>query len=468
MNQTELAFTSALQQAKMIRQGEVSPLELTKLYLDRIATYDPLWGSFFHVATEQALLSAQAKTELFAKTLDKSSLPPFFGVPTAIKDLNPVAGMPCSYGSAVLKTHLPSYDEETVVRLKEAGFVLLGKTAASELGTLPYAESAGFPPTRNPWNPDYTSGGSSSGAGAAVAGGLCSIAQGADGGGSIRCPASCCGLVGLKPARGRVSFAPVGDYQNGIATNGSIARTVADVAGMLDVMAGYTTGDPYWLPDPEIPFLQAVGQSPNSLRIAFSSRIPPLVEAVPLYREMITTVAHRLQGLGHILIEDCFDVSGLVEPFKRIWAAGSITSSIPFEALSPINQWLGGVAGSAGDYLKAVYQMQAIARRFVAFMDNYDVLLLPVYTHPPIRVGEWAELSPEAVVDRIVNWIAPCPPVNASGLPAIALPSGLLDDNGLPIGFQIIGKPADELTLLRLAGQIELAYPWENLQTMYP
>ena len=198
----------------------------------------------------------------------------------------------------MLKEQIAPYDDAVVTRLKQAGFIVLGKTATSELGALPYTEPEGFPPARNPWNVDHTPGGSSGGSAAAVAAGLCAIAQGSDGGGSIRGPASCCGIVGLKPARGRVSNAPIGEYQGGIATPGPLARTVADAAALLDVMAGYVTGDPYWLPDPEVPFLAASRQPPPPLRIAYATTIPPMGTATPDCCQVVEETVTLLAELG--------------------------------------------------------------------------------------------------------------------------------------------------------------------------
>ena len=183
MNSVDIAFASALDLAQCIRKREISPLELTQLYLERIQRYDPQLGSFFTVAADLALEDAQVKTEQLAKIPDTVELPPFFGIPAAIKDLNPTAGLPCSYGVAALKSQIATEDDNISQRMRKAGFILLGKTATSELGTFPYCESPGFAPTRNPWNLDYTAGGSSGGAAAAVAAGLCAIAQGSDGGG---------------------------------------------------------------------------------------------------------------------------------------------------------------------------------------------------------------------------------------------------------------------------------------------
>lgn len=454
MNPVELAFSSALEQAQLIRRREVSPLELVELYLERIERLDSQLGSFFHVAAEMALADAKTKTQQLSQTQDVSQLPTFFGVPTAIKDLNAVANMPCTYGTPLMKDNIATYDDGVVTRMKEAGFIILGKTATPEAGSLPYTEPQGFPPTRNPWHLDYTPGGSSGGAAAAVAAGLTSIAQGSDGGGSIRGPAFCCGLVGIKPARGRVSHAPVGDHQNGVSTQGPLARTVADAAALLDVMSGYIVGDPYWLPEPETSFLSATQQVPKQLRIAFSTSIPEIGGSAEICQQSVRETAASLEEMGHILEPGCPNCQGLVEPFTKVWQAGVAATGLPTETMGPMNRWIAQQSGSAGEYLQAVRQMQVVARQIVAFFEVFDVLLLPVYLQPTIRIGEWANLSPEATLEKIINWIAPCPPFNAAGLPAIALPMGF-DANGLPLGIQLVGKPAAESTLISLAAQLE-------------
>lgn len=459
MNQTDLAFCPALEQARLIRTKEISPLELTESYLERIERLDPQIGSYFTVMADAARTLATAQTEQLSRTSDVAELPPFVGVPIAIKDLTPVAGVRCTYGTVALQNHVPDYDEAVVARIKAAGFVILGKTATSQLGSLPYTEPPGFPPARNPWNLDYTAGGSSGGAAAAVAAGLSAVAQGSDAGGSIRGPAFCCGLVGIKPTRGRVSFAPVGDYQSGISCNGPIARTVRDAAALLDVMSGYITGDPYWLPAPEVPFVEAADQPLGHLRIAFTTKVEPLGEASPPCQQAVLETVKLLTELGHSVEAGCPDFAGLIEPFTVIWQSGVAMSGLPSEALEPMNRWLLSRTCAAGQYLQAVSQMQVIARRIVAFFDQFEVLILPTYLHSPIRIGEWAALGPEETLQRIIQWIGPCPPFNASGQPALAIPTGL-DPNGLPIGIQLVGRPGAEATLIALAAQLEAAKPF--------
>lgn len=289
---SDIVFKSALEQAQLIKNRYISPLELTELYLERIERYNPQLGCFYYVAAESAIADARQKTEQLAQTQDVTQLPLLFGVTTAIKDLNSVLGMPTSYGVAALKDKIADYEAAVVTKLKNAGLIILGKTATSQLGSLPYTEPPGFPPTRNPHNLEYTAGGSSGGAAAAVAAGLCAVAQGNDGGGSIRGPAFCCGIVGLKPSRGRVSFAPFGDYQNGIATHGVLSRTVLDSAAVLDIISGYVPGDPYWLNDPSIPFLSATQQSLPQLRIGSVTAIAPFTVHTALEQTVTTTVKH--------------------------------------------------------------------------------------------------------------------------------------------------------------------------------
>ncbi|MBD2387743.1 amidase [Cylindrospermum sp. FACHB-282] len=456
MNEIDLAFTPALELAKFIRRGEVSPLELVEIYLERIGQLNPQLGSYFTVTAELAEADAKAKTELLTTT---SELPPFFGVPISIKDLNAVAGVSCSYGNPVLINNISDFDDGVVTWIKQAGFIILGKTATSEIGSLPYSEPVGFPPARNPWNLDYTPGGSSGGAASSVAAGLSAIAQGSDGGGSIRGPAACCGLVGIKPSRGRVTKAPFGDRLAGIATNGPIARTVADAAALLDVISGYVTGDPYWLPNPEPSFLAATQTKLGSLRIAYGTSITSIGEADANCKAAVLQTVQLLAQLGHQVEEKSPDFSGLVEPFQIVWQAGVAASGIPPEALQLMNRWLIAQTVSVVEYLQAVAEMQIVSRQIVAFFDTVDVLVLPVYLHSPIQVGEWANLTPEETFEKVIRWVAPCPPANATGQPAIAIPVGF-DSNGLPMSVQLIGKPAAEATLISLAAQLEAANPW--------
>ena len=462
MNSIDLAFTPALDQAQLIRSKQISPLELTELYLNRIEHLNPKLGSYYRVMTESAIADAKEKTEQLVR--DASDLPPFFGVPIAIKDLNPVAGEPCSYGVKAAQKRIAEEDDGVVAKIKQAGFIILGKTATAQLGSFPYTEPPGFPPTRNPWNLDYTPGGSSGGSAAALAAGLCPVAQGSDGGGSIRGPAFCCGLVGIKPARGRVSHAPVGDRLAGLATNGPLGRTVADTAALLDAMAGYVSGDPYWLPDPDPSFLASIHQSLPPLKIAFATNLSPLGEATSLCKQAVLDTVTLLEEMNHTLDEVVLpNLEALIEPFTTLWQCVLAEVNVPGFVLEKVNRWLLSRARKvdSGAYQRAVGQTQMIARKLVAFCEPYDVLVLPTYMHPSIRVGEWAKLRPAKTLEKIIYWIAPCPPFNASGQPAISIPTGF-DANGVPVGVQLVGRPASEALLIALAARIEEARPWSQ------
>ncbi|RMD70962.1 MAG: amidase [Cyanobacteria bacterium J149] len=453
-NKKNISSISTVELSKLIHSKEISPLEILEFYAPQIEEKNPKLGAFTYLNLDLAYKEAKEKTEILAQVDHTSCLPFFFGIPTAIKDLYPVKGMPTSYGNGFVKDQIADYDCGITGKIKEAGFIIVGKTATSELGSLPYTESIGLPPCRNPHNLDYTAGGSSGGAASAVAGGLLPIAPGSDGGGSVRGPAFCCGLVGLKPSRGRVSNAPVGDYQGGIATHGCLSRTVADSAALLDAIAGYITGDPYWLPNPETSFLSALTQETGKLKIAFATSVLPAGEVDLILKTQVDAIALCLQEMGHELVEACPDFTTLVEPFKIIWQSGITAAGFPEQILNPMNQWLKQNSPDLGTYLRAVHQMQVISRQIVGFFDHFDLLLLPTYMSPPIKIGAWADLPPEKTLEKIIHWINPCPPFNATGQPAIALPTGFTEDN-LPIGVQLIGKPADEKTLLQIAYQLE-------------
>ncbi|MEB3274268.1 MAG: amidase [Prochlorothrix sp.] len=471
MLETDLASRSALDQAQLLRQGQITPIDLVETYLARIERFDPQLGSYVTVMADQARAEAQAKTEALVQSPNWAEKPPLWGVPISVKDLNPVAGVPCSYGIAAARDRIASADDGVVTQLRQAGLVLLGKTATSQVATLPYTEPPGFPPARNPWNRDYTPGGSSGGAAAAVAAGLCPIAQGSDGGGSVRGPAFCCGVVGLKPTRGRISFAPVGERMGGLAVQGPLGRTVADVAALLDAMAGYVPGDPYWLPDPEPSFLaqtQAATQQAQSgqirpRRIGVVTAIEPLGEADAPRRQAVDTTAQRLAALGHqVEAFDFPDLTPLIDPFTVLWQCVLAEAQIPWFVLERFNRWLAWRAFwvSSGAYLRALTQVQMMGRKIAAETAQFDAILLPVYRHGPLRIGQYHGQRSAQTLRDIVAWIAPCPAFNASGQPAIAIPTGDRDGNGLPLGVQLAGRSGEEAILLTIAAQLEVVHPW--------
>ncbi|HKI92350.1 MAG TPA: amidase, partial [Gaiellaceae bacterium] len=313
----ELAFAGVLELAIRVRAREVSPVELVDLYLDRIERLDPQLNSYVTVDAEGARAAARA-----AGANDSGAA--FRGVPLPIKDLHETAGLRTTYSTKSFADYVPDFDQAAVRRLREAGFVFLGKTNTPELGTIAQTESELNGACRNPWDTDRTPGGSSGGAAAATAAGLCPAAQGSDGGGSIRIPASCCGLVGLKPSRGRVSPAPYGSGTLGLGTVGSLTRSVRDTAALLDVMAGPEPGEFFFAAEPERPFLAEVDEDPGRLRIAFTTEPPIAVPHDDACVAAVRETADLLAELGHDVREATppWPSDELLIHFIRVWQVG--------------------------------------------------------------------------------------------------------------------------------------------------
>jgi amidase len=453
----ELAFLPATEQALLVRSREISSAELVGLYLERIERLDPQLNSFVTVRGEEALAEARASDAAGGDA-------PFRGVPIAIKDLTATNGIRTTYSCSAFVDHVPDFDTAVVRRVRDAGFVIVGKTNTPEFGTVAFTESELNGATRNPWNPDLTPGGSSGGAAAAVASGLVPLAHGSDGGGSIRIPASCCGLFGLKPSRGRVSAAPFGSLE-GLSTAGSLSRTVADTAAFLDVISGYEPGDPWWAPPPDRPFAEEVGVDPGPLRIAVTSTPPIEVPVHPDCSTAVRSVAALLEDLGH-RVEDGMPLwfeADLIDLFITIWQVSPGLYAVAPEALTPLNRGLLEAARStsSADYALAAARLQAAARRIVRFWDEYDVLLTPTLALPPVPIG-WQEEGVEGAREQLRRNTEFTPftsVANLTGLPAMSLPLHGSND-GLPIGVQAFGPPAGEALLIRLAAQLEEARPW--------
>lgn len=455
----ELAFLSAVEQARLVRAREVSSVELVRLYLDRIARLDPELNAYVTVRGDEALDEAA--------TIDSSSGDaPFRGVPIAVKDLTPTAGIRTTFSSHAYGSFVPDYDTAVVRRIREAGFVIVGKTNTPEFGTTAFTESDLNGAARNPWHLDRTPGGSSGGAAAALAAGLIPIAHGTDGGGSIRIPASCCGVFGLKPSRGRISSAPFTSLE-GLSTAGPLSRTVQDAAHLLDVLAGYEPGDPWWAPVPDRPFADTVAEPPGRLRVAATST-PPI--DTPVSAECIAALqsaATLLTQLGHDVVEATppWTDADLVHTFIEIWQVGPALHLIDdLSLMTPLNRELVESArkSSAADYARAVVQLQMVARRTVAFWSEVDVVLTPTLALPPVPIG-WQNAVDGAIEQLLRNTeFTPFTAIaNLTGLPAMSLPLHWSED-GLPIGVQLIGPPAGDALLLSLAAQVEAAHPWAH------
>lgn len=459
---TDLAFEAAVDQAKLVRRGEVSPVELVEMYLRRTEKLDDELNAFVTLAPDEALDAARAAEQKVGRGDD---VPPFLGVPIAIKDLAETKGMRTTFSTKELADYVPDVDTGFVRRIKEAGFIILGKTNTPEFGTVPVTESELNGACRNPWDLSRTPGGSSGGAAAGLAAGLFPVAQGSDGGGSIRIPSSCCGLYGLKPSRGRVSSGPrLGEAWEGFSTAGPIARTVRDAAALLDVMSGYETGDPYWAPPPPRPFADEVGQPPGKLRVAVTMASPNGVPVDPAVVAATEEAARLLEALGHSVEEAAPDWAAdeTTSAFIKVVQTSPALLPVDRSRMEPLNQALLDAADalSSADYVRAVTTLQRVARRVVAFWDGYDMLLTPTLALPPVPIG-WVfqDDDPWMQLTRSGFFIPFTPPFNITGQPAASLPLHWTDDN-LPVGVQLVGRPGDDATLLRLSNQLEQASPW--------
>jgi amidase len=454
----ELAFLAAVEQARLVRSGEISSTELVQLSLDRIAQLDPQLNAFVTVCDEAALQAATA----FDSTPGDA---PFRGVPIGVKDLAATAGIRTTYSSHAYSEYVPDFDTAVVRRIREAGFVIVGKTNTPEFGTIAFTESELNGATRNPWNTELTPGGSSGGAAAAVAAGLVPIAHATDGGGSIRIPASCCGLFGLKPSRGRVSSAPFSSLE-GLSTAGPMARSVEDAAAFLDVLTGYEPGDPWWAPPPERPFSETTAEPPSRLRVAVTTNPPIDTPVDPECARAVTAAAELMAELGHEVREETppWRDPSLFELFIRVWQVGPALYPLDATQMTPLNRGLVESARetSAADYARAVAQLQVLSRRIVAFWSGTDLVLTPTLALPPVPIG-WQEAveGPIEQLFRNTEFTPFTAVANLTGQPAMSLPLHWSAD-GLPIGVQIIGPPAGDALLLSLAGQIEDAQPWAD------
>jgi amidase len=467
---SELLLRPATELATLVRAGDLSARELVEASLRRIDELQPSINAFTHVAHESALTAADA--------IEPRDPRPFAGVPIAIKDNRPVAGMPLTMCSDMFGNLVPRHDAYLVRRLREAGFVIVGKTSMPEMGILPTTEPRRFGPARNPWDPARTPGGSSGGSAAAVAAGMVPVAHGNDGGGSIRIPAACCGLVGLKPARGRVSVGPDGG-QSFLVSDGVLTRTVADTARVLDILAGPEPGDATWAPPP--PAVGYAGLSevdPGHLRIGLALNSPLEGATVdPVCEGAARDAGVLLEFLGHHVeeIEAPWSNLNLLPDFTRAfgplisfttWLGGQLTRREPSaDHVEPLTWVLYEHALSQDTikYLSAQSRLESVARSIVQALAPYDVVLTPALAARPVPIGEIDGLGPEPMDKyRRSGYFTPFTAiVNVTGQPAVVLPLYHGDD-GLPTGVQLIGPPAREEVLLSLAAQLEEANPWAD------
>ncbi len=462
----DLVTRPATELARLVHAGELTSRELVEASLERIDALQPELNAFVHVDADGALAAADAVAQGDSR--------PFAGVPIAVKDTAQVAGMPYRLGSDIFGDFVAQIDAFVVRRLREAGFVIVGKTSLPEFGILPVTEPRRFGPTRNPWDTERTPGGSSGGAAAATAAGMVPLAHGSDGGGSIRIPAACCGLVGLKPSRGRISRGPEqGDDL--LVQDGVLTRTVAETAALLDVLAGYETGDASWAPPPAEPFVAAAAREPGRLRIGVTTTAAIDAPLDPLCERAVRDAAELLESLGHDVeeVEAPWAQGGLLEVFTLVFGTpiamglffgAQVTGREPSEELvEPLSWtiWNGIRERNALDYLLARTQLGAFSRAIVALWNDHDVVMTPALAQRPVRIGEIDACSAAPWEDfRRSGQFTPYTAIfNVTGQPAISVPL-FHGDDGLPLAVQLAGKPAGEGPLLALAAQLEAARPW--------
>jgi amidase len=464
----DLLYRPVTELAASVRSGEITARELVQASLDRIDEVNPKINAFVDVFGEEALAEADG--------IGPDDPRPFAGVPIAIKNNRGVEGKRLTFAADFAGDFTAPYDHNVVQKLKAAGFVIVGTTTLPEWGILPVSQARRFGPTNNPWDLTRTPGGSSGGSAAAVAAGMIPIGHGNDGGGSTRIPAACCGLVGLKPQRGRISTAPdAGEVF--LVQDGVLTRTVAETAELLDLLQGHVLGDASWAPPPAEPFAATAARAPGRLRIAMST-LSPVPEAVvdPVAVQAVQDAARLLESLGHEVVE-------ADPPWARPELSAVFTASFgpavctqirlaemilgreaTAEDMEPLSWALFQLCRSISsvDALLAEFQLHGVGRDLVTWVDQYDALLTPALAEAPLPLGTLNPLDaddPMGAFTRSASFTPFTPPCNISGQPAISLPLFERED-GLPLAVQLIGQPAQEGALLALAAQIEEAQSW--------
>ena len=464
----ELMRKSVVEQARLIRSGEVSATAMVEAAIAAIERYNPAINAVVLPMFDEARRAVRALRG------DE----PFGGVPMLLKDMcAEYAGAPLTEGSRFLRGYISPRDSELVARYRRAGFIVLGKTNSPEFASKPTTEPELYGATRNPWDLSRSPGGSSGGAGAAVAAGMVAVAHANDGGGSTRIPAAVCGLVGLKATRGRNPLGP--DYGDigaaGLLSEHVVTRTVLDNAVMLDVTAGPDVGAPFYPPPPQRAFAAEVGADPGRLRIAFSTQPITPTPVHPECQHAVRDIARLCESLGHNVEEAKPSADGehFSEWFTAIWLAmvawmindwsvriGRQPTADMFERHT-WKMYRFDAERRPSDLLRAIHDMQRFAREVAPFFDTYDVWLTPTTPQPPVPLGyfDYDPKAPRQATERMENFPRFSAIANVTGQPAISLPLCTTAD-GLPIGIQLMGRYADEATLFRLAGQLESARPW--------
>ncbi|MER3449732.1 MAG: amidase [Chloroflexota bacterium] len=467
MNPTELCYTPAVELAHRIRRKELSPVEVFDAFAARIEALNPKLNAFCTLVLDRAREEAR---QAEAAVMRGDPLGPIHGLPVGIKDLVPTAGIRTTFGSKLYAENVPQVDGEVVRRIRAAGGIIVGKTTTPEFGHKGVTDSPLFGITRNPWNPDRTPGGSSGGAAAAVAAGMVPLAQGSDGGGSIRIPAAFCGIFGYKPSYGLVSRAPTLDYFTTLSHLGPMTRTVADGILFLKAMAGYDHKDPYSLPFPtdQLDNVPAAAESLKGLKIAWS----PDLGYAPVEAEVLelTRLAVRaFEELGAIVEEASPGFENPLPAFEVLFGtllAVQVVDYLPDRQadidptlLKIVERALGF---TAVDYAKAQAQRSRLYEKCIAFFEKYDLLVTPTMPMPAFEVGVYPpKLVGGVELDESLGWTPFTFPFNLTNQPAASVPAGWTRD-GLPVGLQVVGGPRQDLLVLRAAAAFERARPWAH------
>ena len=475
----------AIALGELIRKGEITPFELLEVTIQRIEKINPQLNAVIHEMYDSARETAESWSfKIKAGQVTKAI---FCGVPFLLKDLiAEYKGAPFHEGSCAVKGYISKVDSELVRRQKASGLNIVGKTNTPEFGCLPSMEHSCYGPTRNPWNPDLTPGGSSGGSAAAVAAGIVPMAHGNDGGGSIRIPASCCGLFGLKPTRARNPLGPLfGDIGGGIVHEHAITRSVRDSAALLDVTSGLDLGDPYAAPHMPRPFLEEVGQAPGRLKIGFLLSIPEgWNDKTDLHPDCETAVKDAVQlcqSLGHIAEEInpnqlsdpnvvqasgivwCCFVGHVIAYWERELGKKIEKDELEFMNWDDYQHCLKNITGA--DYFVAQEKIQRFSRKMARWHseESYDLLLTPTMRIPPTELGAFEPTpeDPQKWLDYTHSFITFTRIQNQTGQPAMSVPL-YWNEKNIPIGVQFAGHFGDEATLFRLAAQLEQARPWAH------
>ena len=456
----EALVLAAVEQARLLRRRELSSRELIDACLDRIARRNPRLWAFVEVAARRARWAAAAKDREITRAVrrgEQDRLPPFCGVPIAIKDLNFVRGLFTRMGSRNFPRMWSPVDDNTAAQLRRGGFVIVGKLATSEFGALPVTEPDIHPPTRNPWMPAYSAGGSSGGSGSAVASGMLAVAQGSDGAGSIRIPAAFNGIYGIKPSRGRVANAYGLPDRDILYTCGPLSRCVDDAAALLDVMAGVTVGTPHWLRAPEVAYAQAAKLPLPRLRVRLSTSAPVDVTVHPAWTAAARAAARVLADAGHD-VDEVEMADGTVDEFIPLYQ--NQLARVPrarLDRLQPATRWL-VEHGRQVSHAQARRIFLDMSRRVHAWVGDADVVITPTVVGPPPAIGAWQALDGEAAFRAAAVYGVFTAVFNLSGQPAASVPVGLSAE-GFPIGVQVVGREGRDDRVLAVSRVLEAAFP---------